>query len=346
MKSVRTILWSFALVATIYAVNPAVARADYGTVRVDAVRQADWNISSAQQALDAARANQATADSAYRRAAARANSDFQRVTDLDRSLASLQENLVNAERAVEIRRIAQGTIRQRFDAASAAAQNAFNALIARQQQASPEYRRAELAVQEAQRHVSKSLDALIAWLGNPSSVSQSSAADELARNVDALRAATEARQRIADTLTRGSIVESELGNANRAIERERANLDSIAAELARADAERAAVAGSVARAQTDASDARARLAASQQSASAARAALDNANQAAAQAQANLDSAYSYASYVRAQREREIAAAAWPPPAPIIVVAATPPPPPARVIVVKPAHHNHRSRYGR
>jgi hypothetical protein len=125
--------------------------------------------------------------------------------------------------------------------------------------------------------------------------------------------------------------------ANRAADRERANLNSIGRDLSSAEADRAAAAATLGRAQADANDAHARAAASGQAAQSARCALDNACQAVGQAQANLDSAYSYASYVRTQRAREIAVCQ----PPLMVV---PPPPPPPTVIIERDHHDKHSQH--
>src|SRR5207248_218371 len=119
-----------------------IARADYGWDV--AVQQADCNVSSAQQALDYARAQQAAADAALAAANNRVTSDQQRVDQIDRAIGSLTENLRSANQALELRRIVLNTIRQRYDQAFAGAQRAFNDVFARLQ-AGPEFQQAERA---------------------------------------------------------------------------------------------------------------------------------------------------------------------------------------------------------
>src|SRR5438045_9050468 len=117
MRNIRSILSRHALGAIVAAATTVfsapMARADYGWDV--AVQQADCNVSSAQQALDYARAQQATADAALVAANNRVSSDQQRIDQIDRAIASLTENLRSANHALELRGIALNTRRKPYD---------------------------------------------------------------------------------------------------------------------------------------------------------------------------------------------------------------------------------------
>src|SRR5947207_5204125 len=116
MRNIRSIFSRHALGAIIAAattvISAPVARADYGSDV--AIQQADCNVSTAQQALDYARSQQSATDAALAAANNRVNADQQRVDQIDRAIASLTENLRGANQALELKRIAMNTVRQRY----------------------------------------------------------------------------------------------------------------------------------------------------------------------------------------------------------------------------------------
>src|SRR5437016_5874770 len=126
MNSIRSILSRAALAGIVSMAGWAqIARADRYCWPGDPIEQADCNLSAAQQALDAARSQQCSIGAAYESALSRVNADQQRVEPIDRAIASLNDNLWNANREGELRRYAIGTIQQRRNDAAAAAQQSL-----------------------------------------------------------------------------------------------------------------------------------------------------------------------------------------------------------------------------
>ena len=337
MRNIRSIFSRHALGAIIAAattvISAPVARADYGSDV--AIQQADCNVSTAQQALDYARSQQSATDAALAAANNRVNADQQRVDQIDRAIASLTENLRGANQALELKRIAMNTVRQRYDAAVASAQAAFNNAFARLADR-PDFQQADRAAREAQQRVDDAARAMIAC--GEDYFAMNAAAARLSAEFANLDAAIGARQRVVDEMNRTASLDPAFVAANQTVQREQPTLDAVTADVNKVAYDCAAISASLQRATADRDDARASLARSTQDDDAARAASNAAAQAVAQAQWNLDSAYSYASYTRSAREAELARYQanydWCPPQEQVVVVQPSCPPPAPVVVVQ------------